>query len=172
MYEKYLYCFFKSVIDYDNARWGVTGDRHLVFESYFLLIRSIECEGVSIPATPEHPLYGFCISISDYYPKKRPPEEVDKDVEKVRNWEYFTEPSRGNYICPREPLDKYLILLYPRPPDSSFAKYFDTLSKVVKYAYEEGIFTMDSIPDEFKPSIKATIKAGSYSIPDMDKLAT
>jgi hypothetical protein len=73
-----------------------------------------------------------------------------------------------------EALDKYFASKYPypRPLDPSFAKYFDTLSKVVKYAYEEGIFSMDSIPDELKSSIKATIKAGSYSIPDMDKLAT
>ncbi|TXT67762.1 MAG: hypothetical protein BAJALOKI1v1_10025 [Promethearchaeota archaeon] len=174
MYKKYLYCFFNNILEFDKALSAVTSYRFLIFQSYFLLLKSIQCNDTTITATPEQPLFGFCVSISKSFPEKRSPEEVDKDVEKVCNWEFFTDKSRGNFICTMEAIENYFASKYPYPSPlkQDFANYFDTASKVIKYAYEKGIFTMDSIPDDFKSAIKAAIKLGSFPVIDMDKLAT
>jgi hypothetical protein len=151
-----------------------------VFKNEFLLFRPIECNGLIIEASRSEPLFGFCVSISNLNPrypedKDVTPEEIDQIAEKVCKLDYFTDEKRGNYICPKQTLKRYLetnmfVPQFPYKFKEEIAKNFHSETPLVKYSYEKGLFTLDLIPDDLKEYFNYLINIPWSSIEASERL--
>lgn len=149
MYSKEFNCFFSTISDYIRAQDCISLEFGVAIIKHFLLHKSIMCEDELIDAKQKRPLFCFYFEIRDSFPNKRSVQEVDKEVEKVRNLDFFIDKSRGNYICTMDKLKDYLNPHYDLRRD--IAMYFFNSTELVKYCYEHNLFSLDSIPEDLKP---------------------
>lgn len=141
-----FYCCFSSIEDYYNAKDWISLKTFFTISYYFILKESIGCGDAQVEVKEGETM--FCFVCWNLY-HKNTPEKVMHLASEIQSLEFFTDPSRNNYIYPTTAFE----CEWDDDLRLKKAKYFEDDFELTGYCYTHDLIDMESLSEDARETV-------------------